>query len=260
MIQKSSLDRIIADQQLRLRNSARSFPPQQVTDLPYLTHQMLLIGGVRGSGCTTWLHYLFHNDYPEAWYTDFADPRLDGFDETDFLKLARLIDESGKGVMLFHRVDLTKGWEDFCAQRLSRQQKIVATVGHPTLHRLQRETAPFLREQIISYTLSPLCYGEFLTAHRRNGSTQAVQEYLHRGGFPCNLRNDDPTLLRQLYEEILTRDVLLPQGIRDHATLRRVALHLLTHSGEALSANKLRETLRIKAVSTVTEHMQSLEA
>ncbi len=77
---------------------------------------MLLIGGVRGCGCSALLHRMLNNDYPEAWYTDFDDPRLGGFDAGDFTKLDRLLEESGKGIALFNRIDLAAGWIEFATE------------------------------------------------------------------------------------------------------------------------------------------------
>ena len=80
-----------------------------------------------------------------------------------------------------------------------------------------------------------------------------------RGAFPEVCRRGRTSLLPSLYEAILQRDVLLARGVRDQATLARVALLLLASTAEGVTANAIRNTLKIKAVTTVTEHMDHLE-
>lgn len=104
-----------------------------------------------------------------------------------------------------------------------------------------------------------LSYAEFLDIHHKRSSDNAFQEYLQRGAFPELQKNTRQTALFDLYETILNRDVLLAKGIRDQVTLRRLALRLITSSGEKVTANALRNELKIKAVTTVTEHMEHLE-
>ncbi len=109
-----------------------------------------------------------------------------------------------------------------------------------------------LRVPLLSYT-------EFLEIQHKRPSESAIQEYLQRGAFPELQKNVRQTALFDLYETILNRDVLLAKGIRDQETLRRLALRLITASGEKVTANALRNELKIKAVTTVTDHMEHLE-
>ena len=88
-------------------------PRAILASMPYLTDQALLIGGVRGSGRSTLLLQMLQNDYPQAWYTDFSDARLAGFDSGDFDRLSALVAESGKGILLLDKVDYAQGWARF---------------------------------------------------------------------------------------------------------------------------------------------------
>mgnify|MGYP001011880985 CR=1 FL=1 len=101
MITKTALENIVSKQRKMLANVSPGHPREIEESIPYLTDRMLLIGGVRGCGCSALLHRMLNNDYPEAWYTDFDDPRLGGFDAGDFTKLDRLL-EAG------HQVDVDR--------------------------------------------------------------------------------------------------------------------------------------------------------
>lgn len=132
MITKTALENIVSKQRKMLANVSPGHPREIEESIPYLTDRMLLIGGVRGCGCSALLHRMLNNDYPEAWYTDFDDPRLGGFDAGDFTKLDRLLEESGKGIALFNRIDLAAGWIEFCDRKIRQGIKIVSTVSLET--------------------------------------------------------------------------------------------------------------------------------
>ena len=262
MIPKNSIEQIVIKQIKALSEQSIGQARDIENRLPYLTDRVLLIGGTRGSGSTTLLGRLFHNDYPEAWFTDFDDPRMAGFDNLDFQKLDRLIEDSGKGTLLFNRVDLAEGWTDFCIRKIEQGVKIISTVSLDTLYDFlpdSRNSQDKKQRFFTPMRLYPLSYGEYLQYTRKSGSEQAINEYMLRGTFPGMLRPENADALRQLYTEIVNRDAIIAGGIRDHNTLQRVLLHLMTHTGESVTANKLRDQLRIKAVSTVAEHMSCAE-
>lgn len=262
MIPKNSIEQIVIKQIKALSEQSIGQARDIENRLPYLTDRVLLIGGTRGSGSTTLLGRLFHNDYPEAWFTDFDDPRMAGFDNLDFQKLDRLIEDSGKGTLLFNRVDLAEGWTDFCIRKIEQGVKIISTVSLDTLYDFLPDSRNSQDKKQSFFTpmrLYPLSYGEYLQYTRKPGSEQAINEYMLRGAFPGMLRPENAEALRQLYTEIVNRDAIIAGGIRDHNTLQRVLLHLMTHTGESVTANKLRDQLRIKAVSTVAEHMSCAE-
>lgn len=81
---------------------------------------------------------MLQNDYPQAWYTDFSDARLAGFDSGDFDKLSALVAESGKGILLLDKVDYAQGWARFIGSKLAEGIKVVATVSLDTLLAVQQ--------------------------------------------------------------------------------------------------------------------------
>ena len=93
MLPKASIEHIVAKQRKALYDMPAGHPREISGSLLYLSDRPLLIGGMRGSGRAMLLGRMLKDEYPEAWYTDFDDPRLAGFDESDFAKLDRLIRE-----------------------------------------------------------------------------------------------------------------------------------------------------------------------
>lgn len=270
MIPKATLAKIVLKQRKSLEERNSGQLRQILSSMPYLTDRALLIGGVRGSGRSTLLLQMLENDYPQAWYTDFSDARLAGFDAGDFVKLSALITESGKGILLFDKLDQAQGWVPFVAAKLAEGIKVVATVSLDTLLAVQRGQQaiaagewltddPLQVSQYILRRVGLFSYPEFLEATHKRGGEEAVQEYLTRGAFPECCKPGRTASLLSLYDLIVNRDVLIAKGVRDRVTLARIALYLLTATGTGITANAIRNQLKVKAVSTVTEHMEHLE-
>lgn len=270
MIPKSTLAKIVLKQRKGLEDRNSGQLRHILSTMPYLTNRALLIGGVRGSGRNTLLLQMLENDYPQAWYTDFSDARLAGFDSGDFIKLSALIAESGKGILLLDKLDQAQGWVPFVTEKLAEGIKIVATVSLDTMLAVQRGQQamaagewlvedPLQVSQYIIRKVGLFSYSEFLEATHKRGGEEAVEEYLLRGAFPECCKPGRTASLLSLYDLIVNRDVLIAKGVRDRVTLTRIALHLLTATGTGVTANAIRNQLKVKAVSTVTEHMEHLE-
>lgn len=270
MIPKSTLAKIVLKQRKGLEDRNSGQLRHILSTMPYLTDRALLIGGVRGSGRSTLLLQMLENDYPQAWYTDFSDARLAGFDSGDFIKLSALIAESGKGILLLDKLDQAQGWVPFVTEKLAEGIKIVATVSLDTMLAVQRGQQamaagewlvedPLQVSQYIIRKVGLFSYSEFLEATHKRGGEEAVEEYLLRGAFPECCKPGRTASLLSLYDLIVNRDVLIAKGVRDRVTLARIALHLLTATGSGVTANAIRNQLKVKAVSTVTEHMEHLE-
>ena len=270
MIPKSTHAKIVLKQRKGLEDRNSGQLRHMLSTMPYLTDRALLIGGVRGSGRSTLLLQMLENDYPQAWYTDFSDARLAGFDSGDFIKLSALIAESGKGILLLDKLDQAQGWVPFVTEKLAEGIKIVATVSLDTMLAVQRGQQamaagewlvedPLQVSQYIIRKVGLFSYSEFLEATHKRGGEEAVEEYLLRGAFPECCKPGRTASLLSLYDLIVNRDVLIAKGVRDRVTLARIALHLLTATGTRITANAIRNQLKVKAVSTVTEHMEHLE-
>ena len=186
-----------------------------------------------------------------------------------------MVAESGKGILLLDKVDYAQGWARFIGSKLAEGIKVVATVSLDTLLAVQQARqegtdlqlagSAAAQEAVVSASLfiprrlGLFGYLEFLEAVHRRGGEEAVEEYLLRGAFPECCRPGRTASLLSLYDLIVNRDVLIAKGVRDRVTLCRIALFLLTATGGGVTANAVRNQLKVKSVSTVTEHMEHLE-
>lgn len=309
MIAKTVIAQVVEKQLASLDERPSGQSRRLLGNMPYLADQAILLGGIRGAGRSTLLLQLMRSEYPQAWYTDFEDPRLVGFEAADFSRLRALIRESGRGVVLLDKVDGGQEWPAFVADLLDSGIKVVATVSLDTLlavdaaragaaagqkerealrqklpgrrpsaraasgralsvtgsglrtkrSRFDGEALESLCDRLITMRVDPFSYPEFLEATHKRGGETSIQDYMQRGGFPELLKSTRSETLYGVYEKIVSRDVLLAKGVRDRTALLRIALQLFSSNGEGVTANMLRKELKIKAVSTVTEHMEHLE-
>lgn len=107
----------------------------------------------------------------------------------DLRKLEQLIEDSGKGTLLFNRIDLAADWMDFCIRKIEQGIKIISTVSLDTLYDLSK--SPDSGQQnltqrfFIPMRLYPLSYREYLRYTHKSGGEQVVNEYMLRGSFPA---------------------------------------------------------------------------
>ncbi|MFQ8827582.1 MAG: hypothetical protein ACLR76_09385 [Alistipes sp.] len=162
MLPKVSIEHIVAKQRKALYDMPAGHPREISGSLPYLSDRPLLIGGMR-EAVARLLGRMLKEEYPEAWYTDFDDPRLAGFDESDFAKLDRLIRDSGKGILLLNKVDCAAGWLSFLSEKPAQGIKVIATVSLSSLLGVEQDMRSGKTSDLfVTRRLESLSYNEFL--------------------------------------------------------------------------------------------------
>ena len=86
-----------------------------------------------------------------------------------------------------------------------------------------------------------------------------MQAFLSLGGFPEFLATQDDHILRDLFEDILMRDIAVRFGIRDVRSLKRLAVYLLSNVGRLVSASKLVRHFDVKSSATILEYISYME-
>jgi predicted AAA+ superfamily ATPase len=135
--------------------------------------------------------------------------------------------------------------------------KVIVSGSNATL--LSKELGTKLTGRHLSYELFPFSYTEFLRFKKLKDTQKAMEIYLQEGGFPEFLKLQDPTILRQLLDDILLRDIAVRYAVRDVTSLRRLAVYLISNIGKPVSATKLTSLFNIKATSTILEYFSYLQ-
>jgi len=217
-----------------------------------------ILTGIRRCGKSTLLYQLRLLKYKDAFYLNFDDNRLYGFDINDFQRLDELITESGSQLLFFDELQEIQGWERYVRQKLDENYKVVITGSNASL--MSRELGTKLTGRHIDSELFPFSYGEYLHAAKTKEGEASVRDYLDKGGFPAFIMSGDERILSDLFEDILLRDIIIRYGIRDIKGLQRLALWLISNISNLVTATGVKHVAGISATSTVMEYFSHLES
>lgn len=160
----------------------------------------------------------------------------------------------GKAYLFLDEIQNIHQWERWIRARNETENiKIFITGSSSRL--MSRELGTLLTGRHLSFKVFPLSFKEFLRfenievpksilpLREKPKYYNMLNKYLKWGGFPeVVLAEDDyrkELLLRQYFDDILFKDVAVRHEIRDVNTLRNMAVHLLTQTGNLISAQRL---------------------
>ena len=102
----------------------------------------LVITGIRRCGKSTFLNQLLQKQ-KKGWYLNLEDPRLEGFELSDFMKVEKLLNDlyGEGGVYFFDEIQNVQGWERFVRYLIDKKAKVVITGSNASL--LSQELGTF---------------------------------------------------------------------------------------------------------------------
>lgn len=230
-----------------------------------------VIIGVRRSGKSFLAHQILKGK--EYGYVNFDDERLIGATAenlNDFLGAIIEIHPKVK-YLLLDEIQNVQGWELF-ANRLKRiGYSVVITGSNAKL--LSQELATHLTGRHLSFELFPFSFKEFLagknikipekeyyTTNDKSIIKKALEEYMEQGGFPeLFLSAAKKRYLRELYDKILTRDILPRHKIKFEKELKELAIYLCSNFGAKYTYKKLKNVFDIKSIHTIKKYLAYLE-
>jgi uncharacterized protein len=228
-----------------------------------------VISGIRRSGKSTLLKQI-SGKYQSYAYLNFEDERMLDFSYLDFGALLEVFLElyGDQKIYFFDEIQNIFGWEKFVRRLFEDGKKIFVTGSNAKL--LSSELATTLSGRHLKIELFPLSFREYLE-YKKIGLKKhySVKEksrivsqsmiYLERGGFPEVVLSKDAEELRQLYQDVLIKDLLVRFKIRETKAFRDVALFLLSNISSPVSFNNLRNLLGVKSVTSVKNYVDFFE-
>jgi uncharacterized protein len=215
-----------------------------------------IITGIRRCGKSTLVSQLVNSKFPHAFFVNFEDIRLAGFETDDFTRLYSEIVKQGSKVICFDEIQLVKNWEIFVHQLLREDFQVFVTGSNASL--LSRELGTHLTGRYLSTELFPFSYNEFLSCRKMEPNTESVREYMNVGGMPEYVKSGEGQILSHLIDDILIRDISVRQSLRDVNTLRQLTVYLLSNVGNLISASKLIGMFGMKSATTFLEYFSFL--
>lgn len=258
MILKSDIRKIYELQTIVVDEADTGVVRELLSDFKVTDRFAGILTGIRRCGKSTLLYQLRARKYKDAFYLNFDDNRLYGFDNSDFSRLDELITETGSRLLFFDELQEINGWERYVRQKLDENYNVVITGSNASL--MSRELGTKLTGRHLDSELFPFSYTEYLQATGTKGGEESARGYLNKGGFPAFIKSGDERVLSDLFEDILLRDIILRYGIRDVKGLQRLALWLISNITNLVTATGLRQLAGISATSTIMEYFSHLES
>lgn len=235
----------------------------------FLKHpNILAVVGVRRCGKSI-LSYLL-GKRGNFGYINFDDERLVGIKTDDLNRIMESFYELYGDVeyVILDEIQNAPNWELF-ANRLRRTKKVIITGSNSKL--LSGELATHLTGRYIDIKLFPFSFREFLdlnqfentpvgtyTTMEKANILRFLNEYLNAGGFP-EVNKFGYAILRRIYDDIITKDVLIRHGIKQRENLRNLSKYLITNFSSEITYRKLAKILGVGHVSTVSNWISYLE-
>src|ERR1035437_7909016 len=258
MLLKSEIARISELQSGVIRTGDIGLKRESGALLPVLSNHALIITGIRRCGKSTLLFQLISEKYPQAFFLNFDDNRLYGFENNDFSRLDEVISESGKKILIFDELQEVDGWERYVRQKLDENYKVILTGSNASL--LSKELGTKLTGRYLSRELFPFSFREFARFESLEHNEKTLLQFMKLGGFPEYVKSKQPEILSHLFDDILIRDIVVRYGIRDIKSLQRLALYLVSNTAKPVTGSKLKQAVGISATSTIMEYFSFLES
>lgn len=251
MLRQEEIALVIDSQQEYFQGKDQGLIRESLSKIPIVESYATIITGLRRCGKSTLLLQLMNQKNQNAIYLNFEDIRLIAFEPSDFPRLYSEIKQRAVQVIFFDEVQLIEKWEIFVNQLLREGFFVFVTGSNASL--LSGELGTHLTGRHLSMELFPFSYQEFISFTNSAVSHESLEAYLKIGGIPEFVKSKNELIIAALLDDILVKDIAVRHGIRDVASLKQLALYLLSNLGVPTSANKLVGMFGIKSAVTILD-------
>jgi predicted AAA+ superfamily ATPase len=258
MLLKETIRTIVATQKKELESLEygieRDLNKKIELELPFA----VVLSGIRRCGKSTILRQVMKNTNG-LYYFNFEDPRATGFELSDFQKLDEVFrDDYGESsCYFFDEIQNVDKWELFVRTMLDRKRHFLITGSNASL--MSKELGTRLTGRHLKYELFPFSYYEFLDFTSKKTGVESFNDYLQRGGFPEYLRYGKSDILRELFNDIVLRDIVVRHKLRSPQVIKEMALYLLSNVGTEFSYNALAKTFNLGSTNSAISFVSYLE-
>ena len=258
MLTQEVIERTVVSQQETFARKERIILRELAAEIRLQNKFAIIISWVRRSGKST-LMKIIAQKISSFYHISFEDPRLSGFDLSDFERLETVF-RNVYGVAdhyFFDEIQLVDRWEFHIRRLLDQNKFIVITGSNASL--LSKELGTKLTGRNLRYELFPFSYAEFLLFTGNKAGVGSFNEYLVHGGFPEYLLLRDPRILRDLLADSLSRDIAVRHKIKNVRQLNEFAVFLISNVSKEFSYNNLRKLFNFGSTNSVSKFISFME-
>ena len=226
------------------------------------SYKMVAVVGARQAGKTTFLKKQM--EHFKSNYILFDDPDVRSLFDDDVKKF-ELQYIKGYNISVLDEVQSCKDAGQKLKYLVDSGRKLWITSSSEVI--LGKEILSYLVGRISIIKLFPFSYEEFLNAKGQKQVTSIISqrmmwEHMQYGGYPKVVLTDDvemkKTILRDLYETMLLKDVVRTFSIDDIRSLEEFAKYLALCSGSLISYEELSNSLRM-SFQTIKKYLDAME-
>jgi predicted AAA+ superfamily ATPase len=227
----------------------------------------IVITGHRRVGKSTLLLQIAKKYYKNNfYYLDFSDPSLKNLDVSDYEPLYELfLKEFGlKKAFFFDEIQGKPEWNSFVNILRERKHKCFVTGSNSEM--LSSEISTYLTGRHKDKIIFPFSFKEFLnyktidtnllTTTNTSKILKYFDIYLEEGGFPENIIFNQPEILKDIYKDIITRDIISRWNIQNISDIEDLAYYLLSNTTNEFTYSSLNKYLKIKDPKTIQKYVK----
>lgn len=277
MIVKSDLKHILKQQNEEFFNQKNDYLPRavesQLSTLVTSSNLVKVVLGARRVGKSTLCQLALKDK--NFGYVNFDDERLVGLETSDLDNVLEILREISNDATTFYfdEIQNVEAWELFINRLHRAKYNLIITGSNGKL--LGKDLATHLTGRQISTIVRPLCFKEFLSWNASDINFSRAkdlsvsdrikivtnfQSFFEIGGFPeVVLGEPIGYYLRELFDKIITRDIVQRFKIREAKILKEIALYLVQNSAQKTSYQNLMKAFNLNSISTTRKYVQLLE-
>jgi len=246
----------------------------EVSSMVALKH-IIVVTGHRRAGKSVFLSQIIHKFYrrDDVYYLNLDDERLTTLDIQDLNRVIEMFIRlfGKKRVIFLDEIQNIGGWERFVSRLYNEGYKIYITGSNARL--LSSELATLLTGRYLDIEIYPFSFREFLSykninvneemLYKTEGRAELLNQldsYLISGGFPEIVQYKEMKILRKLFSDVITKDVIRRYNVRNVKTIEEIAMFLLSNSAKEFSYNRIKNIYGLGSVHTAKNYVKYLES
>jgi predicted AAA+ superfamily ATPase len=233
-------------------------------------NRVIILTGIRRCGKSTLLRQIMkqRNNYC---YVNFEDERFLDFKAQEFEFLNEILIEiyDNPKIYFFDEIQNIDKFETFVRRLQDEGKKMVITGSNASL--LSKEFGARLTGRYKPFEIFPFSFSEYLKfknvdfgrdwshkTQKRVEIKKAFNEYLGLGGFPEYLKTKDKEYIKDVFENILYKDVISRYAIKKQKVMKELISILATNISSTFTYNSIKTTLHLGNSITVKEYISYL--
>ncbi len=272
MIDKRTLEQILTDQRIEIKERSREklCGREEECLVDVTSTQAQVVIGVRRSGKSTLCYQALQRGKTNYAYVDFDDERLAKMQSEQLNDVLEVLYKiyGDFSYLFLDEIQNVDGWHLFVNRMLRMKMHVVITGSNAKL--LSGELATHLSGRSKEIPLFPFSFKEYCMMKQVDTAIKttkgeafrraAFDVYMQQGGFPELLVNKDhKSYVKNLVDNILTRDIEQRYKIQYKAAFKTFAQHLLNSAPAIVAVPDLAKTFNFKSEHTVRNYIDYLK-